>query len=685
MCGIGNWRPICLQVFANFKFAFFIMCMANFLFSFGFSIFITAMSSIQMRYSLQSVLMGLNATLFDGATLISVLFVSFLCGRPNSHRPRIIGLSLTLGALSLGSVSLAHFISGPYNYSSVVLGVNDTTMCAAGYGKMESGDLNNSSLTCSKNDEKESLQMTVLMLLGHTLAGIFYTPLVVLAPTYIDDCVGKLKAPLYLAIFYGMFTVGPVVGFPFSSIFVGQYVDFDRVDMSTIDLTPYDPRWVGAWWLGFVVESVLTVCVAIPMVFLPKKFAVSPDSDESSRPKLMDRYNEEEEDEDEVKMGQEALSRFREIPSVLGKLFTNVPLISISIAYGLECAITSGLVTYSTKYVELQFRISASKAAFLTGIALVVSSSVGIFAGGYIMRRLKMTPLSMARLLLIFGIITAILPIPILFLGCETDTFAGVSVPYREKIVLDTGYNSTGLGYEDLASLDISPLESTCNLHCGCSESDYDPVCGSDGITYYSPCFAGCTEASTTKNFSSCSCVGLPPEGGDSAVDINLEGGTAIAGICGQRCETLLVIFILCCFVASFISALPLTAYIVLPLRVVEQKDKPFAVGIRQLFAQFIGWVPTPIYMGYIIDSACLHWGTSECSVFSSCLVYDLYDYRLKLMTFEIVLKIAAVAMYLTTWLSMRRRPEFDNYAKAKQTEINEFTDDHRDDKPSHF
>ena len=37
-----------------------------------------------------------------------------------------------------------------------------------------------------------------------------------------------------------------------------------------------------------------------------------------------------------------------------------------------------------------------------------------------------------------------------------------------------------------------SPL-NVCNKDCVCSDSRYEPVCGTDGLTYVTPCFAGCT------------------------------------------------------------------------------------------------------------------------------------------------------------------------------------------------
>ena len=44
-------------------------------------------------------------------------------------------------------------------------------------------------------------------------------------------------------------------------------------------------------------------------------------------------------------------------------------------------------------------------------------------------------------------------------------------------------------------SSNLSQLTSTCNDLCQCQEQKYQPVCGADGITYFSPCHAGCTIA----------------------------------------------------------------------------------------------------------------------------------------------------------------------------------------------
>lgn len=37
------------------------------------------------------------------------------------------------------------------------------------------------------------------------------------------------------------------------------------------------------------------------------------------------------------------------------------------------------------------------------------------------------------------------------------------------------------------------PLKSPCNAKCQCSLNKFSPVCGSDSVTYFDACHAGCT------------------------------------------------------------------------------------------------------------------------------------------------------------------------------------------------
>lgn len=44
------------------------------------------------------------------------------------------------------------------------------------------------------------------------------------------------------------------------------------------------------------------------------------------------------------------------------------------------------------------------------------------------------------------------------------------------------------------SSQDEPSLNAPCNADCGCSSSDgFSPICGADGVTYFSPCYAACS------------------------------------------------------------------------------------------------------------------------------------------------------------------------------------------------
>lgn len=50
-----------------------------------------------------------------------------------------------------------------------------------------------------------------------------------------------------------------------------------------------------------------------------------------------------------------------------------------------------------------------------------------------------------------------------------------------------------GVGNLQSGSLAINEINATCHEGCSCNTDVFDPVCGSDDVSYYSACLAGCT------------------------------------------------------------------------------------------------------------------------------------------------------------------------------------------------
>lgn len=98
-------------------------------------------------------------------------------------------------------------------------------------------------------------------------------------------------------------------------------------------------------------------------------------------------------------------------------------------------------------------------------------------------------------------------------------------------------------------------LESECNSMCKCSRSNYDPVCGIDGIMYYSPCHAGCFKELSMDNskvYLDCECISSPNKKQDRGYD-------AINTMCDTSCNSLWFFVSLCFFVMffTFLSTMP--------------------------------------------------------------------------------------------------------------------------------
>ncbi len=72
-----------------------------------------------------------------------------------------------------------------------------------------------------------------------------------------------------------------------------MYVDFDRIPAEDIpDIPDNDPRWIGAWWLGFIICGLLWICVSFLMMFYPKKLSGSINDEESKADDVSDETSD---------------------------------------------------------------------------------------------------------------------------------------------------------------------------------------------------------------------------------------------------------------------------------------------------------------------------------------------------------------------------------------------------------
>ncbi|NWW57636.1 SO2B1 protein, partial [Ifrita kowaldi] len=524
----------------------------------------SSISTIERRYGLSSQTSGLLASFNEVGNTLLIVFVSYFGSRV--HRPRLIGCGAILVSLAGFLMSLPHFITGPYEYDQSVASTfsNTTDLCQPG---APGARANLSTASCTPHASRENHEVLLVMFVAQALLGIGGVPIQPFGISYIDDFASERNSPLYLGILFSVTVIGPGVAFMLGSAMLRFYVDIDKVGAAEVQLTNKDPRWVGAWWLGFLVAASLVALSALPYFFFPREM-----------PK---------------EVGEVLHTHTRlGFPAVLLRNLRHPVYLLVVLAQVNISAMVAGLATFMGKFLERQFSLTASLANMIIGAVNIPGAMVGIVVGGAILKRFQMS-LRQCGALCVLGMLLCLLgAVPLLFLGCPTQKVAGV-----------TYWDSSGFGHHDME----------CNAQCHCPEKGFNPVCGSNGVEYTSPCSAGCRNVNTDTNnsvlnYTECSCIPGP--------------GLARPGPCGTSCSHLFVPFVVLSCLAGILASTSHTPSFMLILRSIQPEDKSFAVGIQFMLLRVLAWMPGPVLYGSAIDTACILW-ERRCDRRAACRYYD--------------------------------------------------------------
>ncbi|NWY21955.1 SO2B1 protein, partial [Aphelocoma coerulescens] len=529
----------------------------------------SSISTIERRYGLSSQTSGLLASFNEVGNTLLIVFVSYFGSRV--HRPRLIGCGAILVSLAGFLMSLPHFITGPYEYDQSTFPLatagtfsNTTDLCQPG---APGAGANLSAASCTPHASRENHEVLLVMFMAQALLGIGGVPIQPFGISYIDDFASERNSPLYLGILFSVTVIGPGVAFMLGSAMLRFYVDIDKVGAAEVQLTNKDPRWVGAWWLGFLVAASLVAVSALPYFFFPREM-----------PKEVG----------EVLHTHTHLG----FPVVLLRNLRHPVYLLVVLAQVNISAMVAGLATFMGKFLERQFSLTASLANMIIGAVNIPGAMVGIVVGGAILKRFQMS-LRQCSALCVLGMLLCLLgAFPLLFLGCPTQKVAGV-----------TYWDSSGFGHHNME----------CNAQCRCPEKGFNPVCGSNGVEYTSPCSAGCRNVNidtnnSVLNYTECSCIPGP--------------GLARPGTCGTGCSHLFVPFVVLSCLAGILASTSHTPSFMLILRSIQPEDKSFAVGIQFMLLRVLAWMPGPVLYGSAIDTTCILW-ESRCDRRAACRYYD--------------------------------------------------------------
>ncbi|XP_038125048.1 solute carrier organic anion transporter family member 4A1 [Cyprinodon tularosa] len=601
LCGWGALKPKFLQVFNTPRWVLFFLCVASFLQGMIINGFINSVvTSIERRFDLPSSQAGLIVSSYDIAACICLSFVSYFGG--SGHKPRWLGWGVLIMGLGSLVFALPHFTTPAY----LVNVQEQIGMCSA-----------NVTYQCQEKDGEVLSNYRFVFMLGQFLHGIGATPLYTLGVTYLDENVSSKYGPVYIGIFYTAAVVGPAAGYLLGGYFLDIYTEVHL----TTEMTPDNPHWVGAWWVGFLGGGAAALLVAFPVLGYPQQL---PGSQKHQAGRVSEAHQLKDGSHAEASDPQFGKS-VKDMPRSVLLLLKNPTFLFLCLAGATEATLIASMSTFGPKYLESQFSLSASEAATLFGFMVVPAGGGGTFLGGYIVKRLNLRCRGIIRFCMMSALVS-LLAIFIFLIHCPNVPMAGVTGPYQPGLMGERRLDQdkhlyaklSQSGLRNSSSPDLN-LTVSCNAACNCARQVYNPVCGADGLMYYSPCHAGCsstnhTDPSTGRQvYSACSCVLGNGSWGD--------GGFTLAGKCSSSCNHMALFisffFISICF--TFLSSIPaLTA----TLRCVPDSQRSFGLGIQWILMRTLGSIPGPIAFGSLIDISCLLW-EDKCGDQGSCYIYQ--------------------------------------------------------------
>ncbi|XP_077989832.1 solute carrier organic anion transporter family member 3A1-like [Glandiceps talaboti] len=609
-----------------------LFCLTIFLYSLVTDYSSSVLTTIERRYNLNSAQLSSLVSISQAGVLLTIMPVSYLGGRPSSSRPRWVGCGLITVAFGTFIRALPHFILGQYAYSvsnEVTNGTKETNVCPQNFTL---------DVACN-NDEsqasKDSQVTYVLLATGVFITGAGYSALYSLGSSFVDDHSKHESSSLYLGIMSTMWGVGDIAANFLGAACLLLYVDFNTVDVSSVEINSSDKQWIGAWWLGKLCSASAGVLVASCFFFIPKRLS-------TYEPDRSDACGDEEENgkpssqRDSMNVGNRLLFKVKEILKLFWRFFINPYYMVLMVGYGLELGSVGGLNPFIPKYMEVQFGLTPSTANVYTGLFNNIANGLAALSGGIILKKYKLGPVAIAKFMMICLALGTVTPAMLYPFHC-------------------IDFDISGVGKDSISK------NQPCNLNCSCSVDLFDPVCGSDGNSYASPCHVGCTQLLSNNTYTDCNCI---------------PGKVATIGMCneGNSCSYFYP-FLVTLALYTFVNGLTETPCVVLTMRSGPPEEKAFALGLRIVINRCLGFIPLPLIYGVVIDMSCSLWRTfCEGADVGECLVYDSKSFRLNLIVLTFFMKLGAFICYLITYILWKRRGdsnEAENDKGAKASHVN--------------
>lgn len=306
------------------------------------------LSSLEKRYQFSSTAAGSIAISYDSVAIFTAVIVSFLGGRPNSHKPRWLGGSLVVMGTGAFIFASPQFLFGSYDPGRGSATDFTLEVCQ---------DNRNMTSNCGPSN---NLAYTIYII-GNVFIASGAAALYTLGPAFIDEIVFPKYVSLHIGAYHLGGLVGPGFGYIIGSLFLLVYVD-PWVDTP---LVPSDPAWVGGWWMGFVLAGVLSMLLSVLFFMYPKSLKDSHLVKIAREKEMVMKHTYR------ISDGGSRVSTVWELVKSLcahlKRLVLNKSFMFQNLSVSILFIVVAGLASFGPQYLETQLHLTASTAGLLSG------------------------------------------------------------------------------------------------------------------------------------------------------------------------------------------------------------------------------------------------------------------------------------------------------------------------------
>ncbi|XP_075751308.1 solute carrier organic anion transporter family member 74D-like [Rhipicephalus microplus] len=594
LCGVFNFRPRWMQRFARTQ--YFLVCYIIYgVFQGALKAYLNGcITTIERKFALTGKMFSVILIADNVSSLFACLLIGYYARKVS--RIKMIVFSVSMTVLGCVLAALPHFIYGPGFIGDTEVQLQREDL--QGEDQTSQVILDTTKEFCSRTDDGEAsvagdqspaaiaILAVCILFIANFFNGFGGAGFYISGTTYTDDNAKKTDSIVYFSFVFSLRFLGPMLGYVMASVCLRIY----ESPFETPSITPKHPKWIGAWWLGFILWGISLFIISLPMSLFPKHIkrqSQSPEKQEMQKVSSMDTTPDS--------IREKVVGDFAEFRRSIARLCKNPVLMWKMATIMFVFNGTGGYITMFPKYVEIHYRVSAANASLFTGPTKILAMILGVFLGGLMIRFWKPKARTIALMEAASDLIEISFLVAGMSLSCSGWQLAGTS----------------------MSTSNILSITNECNKDCGCTGSSFQPVCHVlENATYFSPCAAGCTE--NVNGTMDCSCLM-----GNSTS----EEAVVTDGFCEFGCDSLFILVALTS-VSKLLAQLPRVGGIIVTLRCVDHADKGLAVGMMGAAFNLLGAVPYPLIYSALFDATCIAWDERG-GHRGSCSFYDADKLRI--------------------------------------------------------